>query len=138
MAFSVRTFEPVEIEATLTAKRTVPDPTLFVGVLSLDNQRIAGVDFKDHAEPTPRQAGDRQVFPLQVDAVPLVPSAYRVELHAQDLTSGSIEPVPRFFPFSVVEAAAATERSSEQWYGHVGLRATAEVHTISASPGDEQ
>jgi lipopolysaccharide transport system ATP-binding protein len=135
---TVRTFEPVEIEATLTAKRTVREPTLFVGVLSVDNQRIAGVDFKDHAEPTPMQAGDRRVFRLQVDALPLLPGAYRLELHAKDLTSGSIETVPRLFPFSVVETAAATERSLDQWYGHVGLRARAEVRTISESHGDER
>jgi hypothetical protein len=83
------------------------------------------------------QAGDRRVFRFQVDAVPLLPGAYRLELHAKDLTSGSIETVPRLFPFSVVETAVATERTLDQWYGHVGLRASAEVRTIGA-PGDER
>ena len=121
----------------MTAKRTIQEPTLFVGVLSVDNQRIAGVDFKDLADTTPMQAGDRRVFRLQIDSVPLLPGAYRLELHAKDLTSASIETVPRLFPFSVVETAVTTERTLDQWYGHVGLRASAEVRTIG-TPGDER
>jgi hypothetical protein len=56
----------------------------------------------------------------------------------RDLTSEFIETVPRLFPFSVVvEMAVATDRTRDQWYGHVGLRASAEVRTIG-TPGDER
>jgi hypothetical protein len=55
----------------------------------------------------------------------------------RDLTSESIETVPRLFPFSIVETAVATDRTLDQWYGHVGLRAGAEVRTIG-TPGDDR
>jgi lipopolysaccharide transport system ATP-binding protein len=134
----VKTFEPLDIEVTVTARRTVHEPTLFVGVLSVDNQRIAGIDFKDHAEPTPMQAGDRRVFSARIDSLPLLPGAYRLELHTKDLTSGSIEMVPRLFPFTVVETPMQGERSIDQWYGHVGLRADAEVRSVIPESGDDR
>jgi lipopolysaccharide transport system ATP-binding protein len=126
----VKTFEPFQISATVTARRTIQDPGLYVGVLSVDNQRIAGIDFKDFQSVQPMQAGDSTVFRFNIEAMPLLPGSYRLELHLKDLSSHSIEMVPKLYPFEVVETPVYGGRKLDQWFGHVGFRATASAEAM--------
>jgi lipopolysaccharide transport system ATP-binding protein len=43
----IKTFDPVNIRVRFTAKVDVLDPGLYIGILSLDNQRLTALDFKD-------------------------------------------------------------------------------------------
>lgn len=126
----VKTFEPFEIAVTVTAKRTIQDPGLYVGVLTVDNQRIAGIDFKDFQTIGPMQAGDSTVFRFNIESMPLLPGSYRLELHVKDLASESIEMVPKLYPFEVVETPVYGGRKLDRWFGHVGFRATASAEAI--------
>ena len=128
----VKTFEPFEIAVTVTAKRTIQDPGLYVGVLTVDNQRIAGIDFKDFQTMSAMQAGDSTVFRFNIESMPLLPGSYRLELHVKDLASESVEMVPKLYPFEVVETPVYGGRKLDQWFGHVGFRATASAETTAA------
>ncbi len=54
----IKTFGDVEIKASITAKETIRDPGLYASILSNENMRIAGLDFKDFCTIPTIQAGE--------------------------------------------------------------------------------
>jgi lipopolysaccharide transport system ATP-binding protein len=121
----IKTFDPVEIRVTFTAKREVRDPGLYVGVLSQEDHRLTGLDFKDFRTVPSIRAGERSQMGFALEALPLLPGTYQLELHLKDMASHRIEMVPRTFPFEVVETPIYGGRKIDRWYGHIGLRARA-------------
>jgi lipopolysaccharide transport system ATP-binding protein len=121
----IKTFESVEIKVVLTAKKDVGDPGMYVGILTSDNARIAGIDFKDFAHVPPIRAGERFELGFLIDELPLLGGTYQLEIHVKDLSHHKIERVGNLFQFEVVETAVYGGRKLDAWFGSVGLKATA-------------
>jgi len=130
----IKTFESVEIKVVLTAKKDVGDPGMYVGILTSDNARIAGIDFKDFAHVPPIRAGERFELGFLIDELPLLGGTYQLEIHVKDLSHHKIERVGNLFQFEVVETSVYGGRKLDAWFGSVGLKATAIQKLPSVSP----
>jgi lipopolysaccharide transport system ATP-binding protein len=133
----LKTFDDVEIWVRFRAKTRISDPGLYVGVLTLDHQRIAGLDFKDFATATPVSAGEVSQLGFCVQDFPLLPGCYQLELHLKDMAAGTIEIVPQTFPFEVVETPVYNGRKLDRWFGVSALHATPLVMTAEGHSADE-
>ena len=125
----IKTFDAVEIRVRFRAKTRIGDPGLYVGVLTTDYQRVAGLDFKDFATMTPVSPGETLELGFCVQDFPLMPGRYQLELHLKDMASGKIEALPRTFPFEVVETPIYNGRKLDRWFGTLALHATPLVTT---------
>jgi ABC-type polysaccharide/polyol phosphate transport system ATPase subunit len=121
----IKTFERVEITVVLTAKKDLGDPGMYVGILTSDNARIAGMDFKDFAHVPPIRAGERFELGFLIDEFPLLGGTYQLEIHVKDLSHHKIERVGNLFQFEVAETSVYGGRKLDAWFGSVGLKATA-------------
>ena len=121
----IKTFESVEIKVVLTAKKDVGDPGMYVGILTSDNARIAGIDFKDFAHVPPIRAGERFELGFLIDELPLLGGTYQLEIHVKDISHHKIERVGNLFQFEVAETSVYGGRKLDAWFGSVGLKATA-------------
>ena len=126
----IKTFEPVELKVLLTAKQDIGDPGLYVSILSSENARIAGLDFKDFASLPPVKAGNRFEIGFRIDELPLLGGNYQLEIHVKDMSSHKIERVGNLFEFDVAESTVYGGRKLDAWFGSVGLKASA-LPTIS-------
>lgn len=120
---AIKTFSPVEIRVHVKAKSLIRDPGLYVGILTADNQRIAGLDFKDFDSIPPIPDGREVVIGFSVDAFPVLAGNYNLEVYLKDMASHRIERVPRFVPFTVVETPVYGGRNLDGWFGVLGLKA---------------
>src|SRR5205085_5764297 len=77
----IKTFDPVEIRVKFMAKSDILDPGLYIGILSLDGQRIAGLDFKDFQTAPSVREGEQSELGFFLDALPILPGNYQLELH---------------------------------------------------------
>jgi lipopolysaccharide transport system ATP-binding protein len=111
----VKTFEPAIVRIMLTAKGDVRDPDLYVGFLTVDNQRLAGLDLRDFINGRPMREGERRVFEFAIDRFPLLGGSYRLEVHVKDMATHAIEIVPRLFPFEVAEVPVYGGRKLNAW-----------------------
>ncbi|HEX8098459.1 MAG TPA: ABC transporter ATP-binding protein, partial [Pyrinomonadaceae bacterium] len=132
----IKTFDSVEIKVTGAARTDILDPGLYVSVLSLDNQRILGLDFKDFQTVPAIRAGEPFEMGFVVEGLALLPGQYQLEVWLKDMASHKIEVVPRSFPLEVVETPVYGGRKLDSWYGHMGLKASAFArHSQSANNG---
>jgi lipopolysaccharide transport system ATP-binding protein len=130
----IKTFDDVTITVRLRAKRAVRDPGLYVGILTLDHQRVTGLDFKDFATADSLKVGEVIELSFRIDAFPLLPGSYQIELHVKDMAALAIEFAPRTFPFDVAESVVYGGRKIDQWYGLVGLRARVSARVEPEAP----
>jgi lipopolysaccharide transport system ATP-binding protein len=121
----LKTLEPAIVSVTLTARQVIGDPGLYVGFLSLDSLRLAGLDFKDFQTTAPMQPGERREFRFAVSALPMMPGSYRLEIHVKDMATHTIEMVPQLFPFDIAEVPVYGGRKLDRWFGQVALVAEA-------------
>jgi lipopolysaccharide transport system ATP-binding protein len=121
----LKTLEPAIVSVTLTAKQLIRDPGLYVGFLSLESLRLAGLDFKDFQTTAPMQPGERREFRFEVRALPMMPGGYRLEIHVKDMATHTIEMVPQLFPFDIAEVPVYGGRKLDRWFGQVALVAEA-------------
>ncbi len=122
---AIKTFDPVEIRVTFTAKEDIREPGVYVGLLTLDNQRLAGLDFADF-ETVPRiNKGERGRLGFSINSLPLLPGDYQIEIHLKDHATSKFEFVAEQFPFEVIEAPVYGGRKINSWFGLIGLKATA-------------
>ncbi|HEX8141817.1 MAG TPA: polysaccharide ABC transporter ATP-binding protein [Pyrinomonadaceae bacterium] len=121
----IKTFDPVTITINLTAKTDIHDPGVYCGVLSSDQQRIAGLDFKDFTTIPVIRAGQRCELGFSLESLPILPGNYQLEIHLKDMAEQKIEIVPMNFQFEVAETQVYGGRKLDGWFGHLGLRATA-------------
>jgi hypothetical protein len=121
----IKTFESVEIKVVLTAKRDIGDPGMYVGILTSENARIAGIDFKDFASVPPIKVGERFELGFLIDELPLLGGTYQLEIHVKDVSRHKIERVGNVFQFEVAETSVYGGRKLDAWFGSVGLKATA-------------
>ena len=120
----IKTFDDIEIRVRLKAKVEVREPGLYVGIRTIDNQTIAGLDFRDFETIPTLQPGESIDIGFRIRELPLLPGEYELELHVKDLSAHVVELVPRSVPFSVAETPVYGGRKLDGWFGDVGLRAT--------------
>lgn len=118
----IKAFDQVEIQVELTTKVTIQDPGLYIGILTTENQRLAGVDFKDFRSVPPLSCGQRVVFTFVIKELPLMPGSYQVEIHLKDMASYTIEQINSPFFFDVVETPIYGGRKLDGWFGCIPLR----------------
>jgi len=121
----IKTFDPVEIRIGFTAKVDVIDPGVYISLLTLDNHRLTALDFKDFQTVSRVAAGDQIELGFSVEALPILPGSYQLEVYLKDMASHKIELVPCTFPFEIVESAIYGGRKIDGWYGRIGLKARA-------------
>jgi lipopolysaccharide transport system ATP-binding protein len=127
---TIKTFDPVEIRVAFTPKVDILDPGVYVAVLSMDNQRLTGLDFKDFDTIGAIAAGHSSEMGFSLNSLPLLPGEYQLEVYLKDMSSHKIELVPMTYLFDVIETPVYGGRKLDSWFGHIGLKARA-----SSTPG---
>jgi lipopolysaccharide transport system ATP-binding protein len=115
--------DQVTISVRFTPKIEIRDPGLYVGFLTIDGERLAGLDFKDFQTLPPLPAGEQIEMGFCVQDFPLLPGHYALELHLKDMSSYLVEPAAQLYPFEVVETPIYGGRALDGWFGHVRLQA---------------
>jgi hypothetical protein len=118
------------------AKTDIIDPGLYIGLLTLDNQRIAALDLKDFQTVSAISSGDSVEFGFDISALPILPGSYELEVFLKDLAHHKIELVPQRLRFDVVESPIYGGRKIDAWYGQIGLRARAFAQAVSLVSSD--
>jgi lipopolysaccharide transport system ATP-binding protein len=136
----IKTFDPVEIRVLFTAKTDIRDPGLYIGFLTADQHRLAGLDFKDFTTVPAILAGETGELGFLIDSLPLLPGGYLLDIHLKDMAAHKYEFVPYNFPFEVVETPVYGGRKTDSWFGHLGFRAWAKNYSslpmVSESQAD--
>jgi lipopolysaccharide transport system ATP-binding protein len=117
----IKTFDDVEIKVKITAKVEIHEPGLYVGISTLESQRVAGLDFRDFQTAPLIRAGETVEMGFRLTEMPFLPGDYELELHLKDMAEHRIEAVPRAYPFQVAETPVYGGRKLDSWFGHVGL-----------------
>ena len=120
----IKTFDDIEIRVRLKAKVDVREPGLYIGIRTLENQTIAGLDFRDFETVPLIPRGETVDLGFRIREMPLLPGDYELELHVKDMAAHRIELVPQAIPFCVVETPLYGTRKLSAWFGDVGLHAS--------------
>lgn len=126
----IKTFDPVEIRVGFTTKAEVGAFGLYVGILTLDGQRVTGLDLRDHATVPPLAAKVYAEVGLAIDSLPLLPGTYQLELHLKDMANHKVEQVTASPTFEVVETPVYGGRKLDHWFGHIALKARPEQFSL--------
>lgn len=121
----IKTFDDVTVRVRFRAKVDILEPGLYVGFLTLENERIAGLDFRDFRAAPRVPAGQSCELSFTIRKFPLLAGEYQMELHLKDMAAGHIKRVPRLIRFSVAETPVYGGRKLDGWFGRVGLHASA-------------
>jgi lipopolysaccharide transport system ATP-binding protein len=119
----VRAFDNVEILVQVRPKVDVADPGLYLGILTSDGTRIAGLDLKDFATLDPIARDQSVHMGFVIEALPLLPGRYSLDVHLKDMSTERIEPLREHPHFEVIESPVYKGRHLDRWFGTVGLRA---------------
>jgi hypothetical protein len=135
----IKTFDSVAVSVLFIPKIDIEDPGVYLSISTVENHRLAGLDFKDFQSVPPLPAGRPAEMGFVIDSLPLLPGTYQLEVHLKDMATHLVEVVPRAYPFDVAETQVYGGRKLDNWFGHVGLRAQTtarilEPEQISASP----
>ena len=117
----IKTFDPVEIRVIFTPKQDIYDPGLYVGILTFENQRVAGIDFKDLTSIPSVRRGQKVEMGFDIESLPLLPGSYQLEVHLKDMKEHKVELVPQLHKFEVAETPIYGGRKLNEWNGVLGL-----------------
>ena len=120
----LKTFAPCEIRVRFQPKIDVGDPGVYIGFLTKELHRLAGLDLKDFTSLPPLRAGQSAEIGFSLESLPFLAGSYRVEVHLKDMSRPLIERVPRYYRFDVAETPVYGGRHLDSWFGNVGLTAT--------------
>jgi lipopolysaccharide transport system ATP-binding protein len=120
----IKTFDPVRISVKFIPKTAIPDPDLFVSILTLESRRLASLNFKDFATAGPLEPGEVCELGFTVESLPLLSGAYQLEIHLKNFRD-QLELVPHSYQFEIAETQVYGGRKLDHWFGKVGLRAQA-------------
>ncbi|HZZ17176.1 MAG TPA: ABC transporter ATP-binding protein, partial [Candidatus Sulfotelmatobacter sp.] len=81
----IKTFDDIEIRVRFAAKIDIREPGLYVGIRTLENERIAGLDFRDFQTAASLRVGESVEMGFRVNGIPLLPGDYELELHLKDM-----------------------------------------------------
>ena len=121
----IKTFDDVNVRVRFRAKVDIVEPGLYVGFLTLENERIAGLDFRDFRTAPRVPAGQSCELSFTIRKFPLLAGEYQLEIHLKDMAAYHIKRVPRLIRFSVAETPVYGGRKLDSWFGRVGLNASA-------------
>jgi homopolymeric O-antigen transport system ATP-binding protein len=121
----IKTFDPVEILVTVTAKTDIQDPGIYAGILGADHHRMAGLDSKDFRTFAPLRKGERSTMGFQIDQLPFLPGAWYLEIQVGEQAEFEYEPAGPPFRFDVVATPVYGGRQIEGTHGQVGLKVRA-------------
>ena len=133
----IKTFGEVEIKVLVTAKEDIIDPGVYVSILTTENVRLAGLDFRDFSTVPKIRAGETVELGFVLEELPLLAGTYQLEIHLKDMASYKIERVGGLFPFDVVETNVYGGRKLDGWFGRIGLKARA-LSRSSATAGSRK
>jgi hypothetical protein len=102
-------------------KRVISDPGLYIGILTMNEQRILGLDFKDIATINPIQTGEKVEMGFTINELPLLAGQYQLEVHLKDMSHNIFDVVSRRFTFQVVESPVYGGRELNHWFGCIGV-----------------
>lgn len=119
----LKTFCEAIILVNFTAKTDIIDPGLYVSILTLDNQRLTGLDFKDFSTLQRIPAGQQVEMGFTIKSLPILSGAYQLEIHLKDMAQHKVEIISENFPFEIVETPVYGGRKLDGWYGFLGLNA---------------
>ena len=119
----IKTFDPVQVKVRFVPKAEIKDPGLYIGILTMDSQRLMGLDLRDFVTTASLPAGEVAELGFKIDSLPLLAGSYQIEIHLKDMAKHLIEFVPRTFKFEVAETEVYGGRKLDRWFGNVGLRA---------------
>lgn len=128
----IKTFDRVEVKVQFTPKVEIKDPGVYVSISTVDNLRLAGLDFKDFRSIPSLNAGESAEMGFVLESLPLLPGTYQIEVHLKDMAAHKIEIVPRSYSFDVAETQVYGGRKLDSWFGHLGLNAQAVAHSFGA------
>ena len=120
----LKTFAPCEIRVRFQPKIDVGDPGVYIGFLTNELHRLAGLDLKDFTSLPPLRAGQSAEIGFTVESLPFLAGSYQVEVHLKDMSRPLVERVPRYYRFDVAETPVYGGRHLDSWFGNVGLTAT--------------
>jgi lipopolysaccharide transport system ATP-binding protein len=120
----IKTKEQVEVRVEVTARTDIVEPGLYVCFQTLENVRIAGLDFADFATVPPLATGETMALGFTIDEFPLLAGTYQMEIYVKDTARAKYEFVPRSFRFEVAETPVYGGRKLNYWFGLVALNAT--------------
>jgi lipopolysaccharide transport system ATP-binding protein len=129
----IKAFAPVEIAIQFSPRVNIKDPGVYVSVLTPDNIRITGLDFKDFRSIPPIPAGQTVEIGFLIESLPLLAGTYQLEIHLKDMAKNLVDFVPGNFQFVVAETPVYGGRKLDGWFGHVGLRAKAIARGVEAA-----
>jgi lipopolysaccharide transport system ATP-binding protein len=133
----IKTFDPIGVRIRYSTKVDALDPSFYVGFLTLENERLAGLEFRDFRALPPIRAGRTTEVGFNVECFPLMPGGYQLEIQMKDMASGKVELLPRMLRFEVVESPVYGGRKTDHWFGRVGLRASAVCADAAAEASGE-
>ena len=119
-----KTFAPLQIAVRARAKSAIHDLGMYIGILSLEQQRLSGLDLKDFQTVGPLRAGEGAELTFRIEALPLLPGSYQLEIYLKDMLTYSIELVPQQYSFEVLGTPIYYGRAIDHWFGLIGLQAT--------------
>jgi lipopolysaccharide transport system ATP-binding protein len=120
----IKTFDPVRISVKFIPKVAIPDPGLFVSILTLESRRLASLDFRDFATAAPLEAGEVCELGFTIESLPLLYGPYQLEIYLKNFRD-QLELVPHTYQFEIAETEVYGGRKLDHWFGKVGLRAYA-------------
>jgi len=120
----IKTFDPVRISVKFIPKVAIPDPGLFVSILTMESRRLASLDFRDFATAAPLEAGQVCELGFTIESLPLLYGPYQLELQLKN-SRDLLELVPNSYQFEIAETEVYGGRKLDHWFGKVGLKARA-------------
>jgi len=119
----IKTFEDVMLSVEITAKVPILDPGLYIGFLTRDGHRIAGLDLKNLGSIKPIQTDETTTIGFNIRQFPFMPGNYFLEIHLKDLYHHKFEFLPNQYKFEVIETPVYGHRELDNWFGTIGLKA---------------
>ncbi len=126
----IKTFDCIEITIQIRPKVEIGEGGAYVGILSSENYRISGLDFRDFAVMPKLIPGQLVQIVFAVKHLPLLPGVYKLEFHLKDMATHKIEIVPKAIRMDVSESPVYGGRKLDNWFGLVGLRASVECRQM--------
>ena len=119
----IKTFDAVNVSVKFEAKVTIIDPGLYIGFLTIDGQRLAGLDLKNFGSVEGIKLGEIVTLGFRIASLPFMPGTYLLEIHLKDLDHRKVEMLSNQHTFEVVETPVYGTRKLDKWFGTIGLKA---------------
>ena len=134
----IKTFDRLQIRVRFRAKKAMQDPGIYLSILTMEGDRLAGLVSSDFTSFEPLEAGRSAEIGFLIEDLPLLPGSYNIELQFRDAAEYVHEYVGVLFRFEVVETAVYGARAMDGgWFGHLGWKTRVFSHDLEVvAPGE--